>query len=93
MTHSKRNHDELYKAMLALETEEECRKFFDDLFTIAELEAFSQRLTVAELLREKKTCQAISKETGASTATVTRVSKCLNYGEGGYALVLERLGK
>ena len=82
----------LYRAFLKLETEEECEAFLTDLFTITELQSAEQRLKVAKMLYEKNTCQYISDETGASTATVSRVNKCLNYGAGGYRVVLEKLG-
>ena len=68
---------------------EECRKFFEDVCTIKELQAISQRLEVAVMLNEGKNYQEISKATGASTATISRVAKCLNYGAGGYEIVLE----
>ncbi len=83
----------LYKAFLGLSTEKECEAFLTDLFTITELQSAEQRLKVAKMLYEKKTCQYISDETGASTATVSRVNKCLNYGAGGYRAVLEKLGE
>ena len=63
----------------------------DDLFTIAELKAAAQRIKVARLLYTGTTCNAAAKETGASTATVSRVNKCLNYGPGGYKIVLDRI--
>ena len=81
----------LYKAMLLLETEEECAAFFEDLCTIREMQDLSQRLQVAEMLQAGKNYQEISKSTGASTATICRVGKCLNYGPGGYTMVLERM--
>ena len=80
--------DDLFKAILALENVEECRKFFEDVCTIKELQAIAQRLDVAKMLSEGKNYQEISKQTGASTATISRVAKCLNYGAGGYDLVL-----
>lgn len=83
----------LCRAFLALSTEEECEAFLSDLFTITELQSAEQRLKVAKMLFEKKTCQYISDETGASTATVSRVNKCLNYGTGGYKAVLDKLEK
>lgn len=83
--------DMLYKAVLQLKDVDECRRFFDDLCTIAELRSMSQRVEVARMLSEKKIYTDIAKETGASTATISRVNKCLNYGENGYNLVLERL--
>ena len=83
----------LYKAMLLLETEEECAAFFEDLCTIREMQDLSQRLEVAEMLGTGKNYQEISKATGASTATICRVSKCLNYGSDGYKTVLDRLSR
>ena len=81
--------DDLFKAILTLESVEDCRKFFEDVCTIKELEAIAQRLDVAKMLSNGKNYQEISKETGASTATISRVAKCLNYGAGGYDLVLQ----
>ena len=81
----------LFEAILSLETVDECYKFFEDACTIKEILDISQRYEVARLLSEKKNYQEISKETGASTATISRVAKCLSYGSDGYALVLERL--
>ena len=83
----------LFKAMLLLKTEEECSAFFEDLCTIRELQDLSQRLEVAEMLGTGKNYQEISKTTGASTATICRVSKCLNYGSDGYKTVLSRLSE
>lgn len=81
--------DELFEAVLKLKDVEDCRKFFEDVFTIKELEDVSQRLEVAKLLKKGLNYQTISKETGASTATISRVNKCLNYGSGGYGLVID----
>ncbi len=81
----------LYRAFLSLSTEEECEAFFTDIFTINELQSAAQRLKVACMLYDKRTCLQISEETGASTATVSRVNKCLNYGEGGYLSVIKKL--
>ena len=81
--------DELFKAVLKLESIEDCRKFFEDVCTIKELQDVTQRLEVAKLLKQGLNYQAISKATGASTATISRVNKCLNYGSGGYNIVLE----
>ena len=83
----------LYKALLSLQSEEECEEFLDDLLTIAEINAACQRLKVAVLLDEKYTTQKIAQETGASTATVTRVNKCLNYGKGYRNIVRKLNGK
>ena len=83
----------LFQAMLLLKNEEECSAFLEDLCTIRELQDLSQRLEVAEMLGTGKNYQEISKATGASTATICRVSKCLNYGSNGYKTVLGRLNK
>lgn len=80
-----------YKAVLSLKTEEECAAFFDDVCTIQELEALSQRFEVACQLSDGKSYIDINKNTGASTATICRVSKCLNYGDGGYSTAISRL--
>ena len=82
----------LFKAITTLETVEDCRKFFEDLCTVPELKAMSQRLMVAKLLSEKTVYSKIVAETGASTATISRVNRSLNYTScDGYALVFERL--
>ena len=85
------NVKELYRAVLALQTEEECAAFFDDICTYQELEALAQRLEVAILLSEGNSYINVNKLTGASTATICRVSKALNYGDGGYNPVIERM--
>lgn len=84
-------HKQLYRAILMVENEEECEKLFEDLFTISEINAAAQRLEVAVRLKNGGTCNGISEDMGVSTATVSRVNKCLNYGPGGYDLILERL--
>lgn len=81
----------LYKAVLALETVEECEAFFTDLCTIMEIKSMSQRLEVARLLNKKIVYNKIAEETGASSATISRVNRCLNHGADGYKLVLGRL--
>ena len=81
----------LYRAILALETEEECDAFFDDICTYQELESLVQRLEVAILLSQGNSYINVNKQTGVSTATICRVSKALNYGNGGYSTVIERL--
>ncbi|MBO5889687.1 MAG: TrpR-like protein YerC/YecD [Clostridia bacterium] len=81
--------DNLFKAILKLDSIEKCHQFFEDVCTIKELEDISQRLEVAELLSVGKSYQEVSQKTGASTATISRVNKCLNYGAGGYKIVLE----
>lgn len=83
--------DNLFKAILALENEEECRRFFDDLCTVTEMQSMSQRLEVAMMLDEDMIYTDIAAKTGASTATISRVNRALNYGSDGYRLVLERL--
>ena len=83
--------DRLLKVILALETPEECAAFFDDICTIKELQDMSQRLEVALLLEQGLNYQEISARTTVSTATISRVSKCLNYGSGGYRAAIERL--
>lgn len=84
--------DQLFKAILSLENEDECYRFFEDMCTINEIKAIAQRLEVAKMLREGATYEEIAKITGASTATISRVKRCLNYGADGYQLVLSRLG-
>ena len=81
--------DGFFEAICKLQSVEDCRKFFEDVCTIKELEDMSGRLDVARLLLGGRSYQEVSKETGASTATISRVNKCLNYGAGGYAIVLE----
>ena len=78
-------------AILSLTTKEECYRFFDDICTINEIKALEQRLQVAKMLKDKKTYLDIAAATGASTATISRVNRCLNYGSEGYNLILERL--
>lgn len=80
-----------YKAVLSLKTEEECSAFFNDICTIQELEALAQRMEVALLLKNGESYIDINKVTGASTATISRVSKYVNYGAGGYDTVIERM--
>lgn len=80
-----------YKAVLSLNTAEECAAFFNDVCTIQELEALAQRMEVAIRLKNGESYIDINKETGASTATISRVSKYLNYGAGGYETVIERI--
>jgi TrpR-related protein YerC/YecD len=85
--------DKLFEGILLLENIEECYNFFEDVCTIAEIKALAQRLEVARMLREKKTYTEIGEKTGASTATISRVNRCLNYGADGYNLIFERLEK
>ena len=83
--------DYLFDAILCLETKEECYSFFADLCTVNELLSLSQRFEVAAMLKEKKTYLGIAEKTGASTATISRVNRSLNYGNDGYELVLGRM--
>ncbi|CCQ93680.1 conserved hypothetical protein [[Clostridium] ultunense Esp] len=83
--------DQLFEAVLSLETSEECYRFFDDLCTVNELKALAQRLEVARMLKEGHTYNVIEEKTGASTATISRVKRSLHYGNDGYELVFERL--
>lgn len=85
--------DQLFEAILSLETIEECYSFFDDLATVNEIQALAQRLEVARMLREGNTYHQIETQTGASTATISRVKRCLNYGNDAYEMVLERISK
>ena len=83
--------DRLFEAILTLRSVEECYRFFEDVCTIKELQAMAQRLEVACLLDGGGNYQEINRQTGASTATICRVGKCLNYGEGGYRTVIDRM--
>ena len=85
--------DELFRAILSLKTEEECYRFFDDLCTVGEIKAMAQRFHVAQLLSEGKTFTQISEEVGASSATITRVNKCIGYGSDGYRQIIDRLAE
>ena len=85
--------DDLFEAILTLETEEECYKFFEDLCTVLELRSLSQRYQVAKMLNEKHVYSDIVSETGASTATISRVNRSINYGSDGYSVVFERIAK
>jgi TrpR-related protein YerC/YecD len=83
--------DNLFKAILLLEDEEDCYRFFEDICTINEIHAIAQRLQVAKLLSEKKTYSHIENLTGASTATISRINKCLVYGADGYKRALAKM--
>ena len=85
------NADFLYRCVLQLRTPEECAAFFEDLCTVQELRTMAQRLTVAKLLSENSVYSAIVAQTGASTATISRVNRSLTYGDGGYDIVFGRL--
>ena len=84
--------DEMYQAILTLQTVEECKKFFDDLCTVTELQAMEQRFQVAVLLHEGNIYNDILEKTGASSATISRVNRSLQYGADGYSVVFERMG-
>ena len=85
--------DALCDALVSIETRDQAYRLLDDLCTILEVQAMAQRLAVAQLLRGGATYAEIVKETGASTATISRVNRCLNYGAEGYAQILDRLEK
>ncbi|SFB15242.1 Trp operon repressor family [Lentibacillus halodurans] len=83
--------DQLFDAILSLKDREECYKFFDDIATMSEVHAIAQRLQVAKMLTEGHTYTFIEDETNASTATISRVRRCINYGSDGYKIVLDRM--
>lgn len=83
--------DQLFDAILSLKDREECYRFFDDIATMSEIHSISQRLQVAKMLTEGQTYNVIEKQTNASTATISRVRRCINYGNDGYQLVLDRI--
>lgn len=85
--------EQLFRAVLELETVEECYQFFEDVCTVNELLSFSQRFEVAKMLTENKTYLEIAEKTGASTATISRVNRSLNYGNDGYQMVFSRMEK
>ncbi len=83
--------DELCEAILSLKSREECYAFLEDICTIKELLEMSQRLSVAKLLSRGMSYSQISQKTGVSTATISRISRCIEYGSGGYKMIIERL--
>ncbi len=85
------NMDNFFKAVLTMKTLDDCYKFFEDICTVNELKSISQRFAVAKMLNEKRVYTDIVAKTGASTATISRVNRTLNYGADGYKLVFERL--
>ena len=85
--------DTLFEAILSLKSVEECYKFFEDACTVKEILDIAQRLKAARMLRAGESYVTVSQETGMSTATISRVNKCLEYGGGGYAIALERINK
>ncbi len=91
-TNQPRNED-LYKAIMKLETIEECKKFFDDLCSVSELRAMEQRFQVAELLNQGMIYNDILERTGASSATISRVNRSLRYGNDGYEVVFKRMAE
>ena len=90
--HFTNDEKELFAAILSISTEEECAAFFEDICTIKELQDLSQRWCVARMLSGGEKYQTIEEQTGASTATISRVNKCLNYGSG-YRMALDNLKK
>ncbi len=84
---------QLFQCILSLKDIDECYRFFEDLCTVNEVKSLAQRLEVARMLSEKSTYQRIEEATGASTATISRVKRCLEYGEGGYKEILQRIYK
>ena len=89
--HYSENTELLFRAILELGNIDECYKFFEDLCTISELKSMSQRMEVAMMLADKSVYTDIAAKTGASTATISRVNRCLNYGKDGYAMIIKRL--
>lgn len=85
--------EELFEAILSLKTIEECRMFFEDACTVKEVLDVAQRLKAAKMLKKGENYVNVCKATGMSSATVSRVNRCLEYGSGGYELILERLGE
>jgi|SRR5699024_12097967 len=85
--------NQFFDAILSLKTREECYTFFDDVATMNEIQSLSQRLQVAKMLNEGSTYNEIEKQTKASTATISRVRRCLDYGSGGYEKILKRISK
>ncbi len=84
---------DLFEAILTLENVDECFDFFEDVCTVNEVLSIAQRFAVAKMLKENKTYLEVAKETGASTATISRVNRSLNYGNDGYEMVFARLNK
>ena len=83
--------DKLFEAILLIKGIDECYNFFEDICTVSEIKAMAQRLEVAKMLKLGETYTEICEKTGASTATISRVNRCLNYGADGYRAILERL--
>ena len=91
MTYHNESIDRLFDTILNLKSKEECRAYFEDLCTIREIQDMAQRLDTAILLSQGQSYQVITKQVGISTATIGRVSRCLNYGTGGYKAAIDRL--
>ena len=87
----KQSSDALYRAIVSIQTEEECRSFLEDLCTVSELKSMAQRMDVALLLDDGLIYSEILEKTGASSATISRVNRCLHYGAGGYKIIVQRL--
>lgn len=87
------NTDLIFEAILTLKTVDECYAFFEDICTVKEIQSIAQRFVVAKMLTEKRVYSDIVAETGASTATISRVNRSLHYGNDGYELVFERMKK
>ena len=85
--------DRLFDAVLTLQNHDDCYRFFEDLCTVAELKSLAQRMQVAEMLYQEQSYNAIAEKSGASTATISRVKKCVNYGADGYKLVIQKMIK
>lgn len=88
-----KNTDLLFEAILTLQNVDECYAFFEDICTVKEIKSIAQRFVVAKMLTEKRVYSDIVTETGASTATISRVNRSLNYGNDGYQLVFGRMNK
>jgi TrpR-related protein YerC/YecD len=86
-------HDQLFQAILELKDTDECYEFFEDICTIQEMKAISARLEVARMLKAGDIYEDIVKKTGASTATISRIKRCLMYGAGGYGKILDRMAE
>ncbi|QTL99199.1 hypothetical protein GM661_15160 [Iocasia frigidifontis] len=84
--------DQLFDAILQLNNREECYRFFEDIATVSEVKSLGQRFEVAKMLRTGATYEEIVDKTGVSTATISRVKRCLYYGADGYSLILDRMG-
>lgn len=83
--------DKLFQAILLLKNDEECYRFFEDICTVSEIKAIAQRLEVAKMLDKERTYSEIAEKTGASTATISRVKRCLYFGADGYRLIIDRI--